>query len=65
MDYLKEVIKDIIARIKTLKKDLVTAKVEKREIGHYEDCGAFYSGQVDEIEARIDELIRLKIRTEI
>ncbi len=61
---LKDVIKDIIKRIKTLKEQLEEEEKDNREMGHYEDCGSFYSEQVVDTKARIDELIRLKIRTE-
>ena len=61
---LKEAIKHTITRIKNLKKTLETQKVEKKEMGGYEDCGQFYCDEVMRTEAKIEVLVSQKISFE-
>ena len=60
----KEIVKHIIRRIKELQLQLEQQKKDRREFGHFEDCGSFYCEQVEKTEALISELISQKIQIE-
>ncbi len=64
MDDLKGTVKIVVTRIKELQKQLESEKIDKKELGMYEDCGEFYREQVAKTEAVISELISLKIKLE-
>jgi hypothetical protein len=60
-EMLNKIIKQTIARIKKLQKQLEVEKKECSELGHYSDCGSFYQDAVTRTEAVISELISQKI----
>lgn len=60
-EMLNKIIKQTIARIKQLQKQLEVEKKECSELGHYSDCGSFYQDAVTRTEAVISELISQKI----
>ena len=63
-DMLNQVAKKLIKRIKELKIRLEEDEKEERLMGHYEDCGQFYSDQVTGTKAKIEELVSQKISIE-
>ena len=64
MDNLKGTVKIVITRIKELQKQLEIEKQEERDLGRFDDCGEFYRTNVQKTEARISELINIKIKLE-
>lgn len=64
MDALKGTVKIVITRIKELQGRLESEKVDKRELGMYDDCGEHYRQQVAATEEAIKELIDIKVKLE-
>jgi hypothetical protein len=63
-EVIRQVIKQTISRIKQLQVRLEEEKKDRKEMGHYSDCGEFYREQVVKTEAILEELVRQKISLE-
>ena len=64
MDDLKGTVKIVECRIKELQKRLESEKIDRKELGMYDDCGEYYREKVAKTQEAIGELISIKIKLE-
>jgi len=64
MDNLKGTVKIVINRIKELQKRLESEKIDRKDLGSFDDCGEYYREQVAKTQEAIGELIKIKIELE-